>query len=107
MNYFKTLFMVSWFVSSLIHIHCRPQESTAPKATKPKCGRRNQCGLGNPSQNCSVSNDKFEAQIGEWPHMCAIIKSRTIEGDKQVSEFFAGASLITPGVLLTAAHWVK
>ena len=106
MSLFRTIYMVCCLFPCLIHINARPQESTSPKATNPKCGRHNPCGSGNLFQNCSDSDDKFETQFGEWPHMCAIIKSRNIE-DKKAQEFLAGASLISPGVLLTAAHWVK
>ena len=41
-------------------------------------------------------------QFGEWPHMC-IILSQDYLGDLYVG----GASLIAPGILLTAAHVVK
>ena len=110
----ETIFIFCCFLSCFIQIIARPQDSSASEDidNKPRCGKHNPCGTINPSQNCSVSSDPFETKFGEWPHMCAILKSRTVvsnsgEQDKEVQEFFAGASLIAPGVLLTAAHWVK
>ena len=107
MRYTVNLFLFGCIFNYLCQTNARPQESDSSKRTDlPKCGRHNSCGLINPSQNCSGSSNPFETQFGEWPHMCAIMKSREIE-DKTTQEFFAGASLIAPGVLLTAAHWVK
>ena len=42
------------------------------------------------------------SQVGEWPHMCAVLRQ---EG--AVKTFQCGASLISPGVVLTAAHCVQ
>ena len=47
-------------------------------------------------------NSRIEALPGEWPSMCGIYKKR-----EEGIEYLAGASLITPGVVLTAAHWVQ
>ena len=41
-------------------------------------------------------------QEGEWPHTCLMYRFK--EGRP---EFFGGASLIAPGVLITAAHKVQ
>ena len=73
--------------------------TSGPSRRKPQplCGARNRNGIGR--QN---SLGKTAAKFGEWPHMCAI-KSYDRNGEKQ---FICGASLITPGVLLTAAHCV-
>ena len=38
---------------------------------------------------------------GKWPNMCGIYYKRDT-----TFEYLAGASLITPGILITAAHWV-
>jgi len=81
------------------------------------CGRRNSFGLGVRIQN--YKDD--EAQFGEWPHMCAILRKEMISvggegkggyGQQQTQEeevmvFLAGASLIEAGVVLTGAHKVK
>ena len=38
---------------------------------------------------------------GKWPNMCGIYYKRDT-----TFEYLAGASLIAPGILITAAHWV-
>ena len=82
---------------------------------KPRCGRRNSFGLGVRYQN--YQDD--EAQFGEWPHMCAILRREVISGggdgysqqqqeaEEEVMVFQAGASLIAAGVVLTGAHKVQ
>jgi hypothetical protein len=47
-----------------------------PEPFKSRCGRRNSFGLGVRIQN--YQDD--EAQFGEWPHMCAILKREIISG---------------------------
>merc|ERR1712106_1024003 len=86
-----------------------------PYTAKRPCGRRNSFGLGVRIQN--YKDD--EAQFGEWPHMCAILRREIIGGDdkggygqqqealEEVMVFQAGASLIEAGVVLTGAHKVK
>jgi len=64
----------------------------------PQCGRRNNNGLGARIQGFKEG----ESQMGEWPHMCAILRE---EGG--VKTFQCGASLISPSVVLTAAHCVQ
>ena len=41
-------------------------------------------------------------QFGEWPHVCYLQQ----ELPNFVPVMIAGASLIAPGIVLTAAHWV-
>ena len=68
----------------------------------PLCGRRNQNGLG-----LRISGYREgETQFGEWPHMCVVLKRGVING-QPANLYQSGASLIAPGVLLTAAHSVK
>merc|ERR1719153_1157156 len=90
-----------------------------PAKFEPTCGRRNSFGLGVRIQN--YQDD--EAQFGEWPHMCAILKREIISGgqekgsdygqqkqealEEEVMVFQAGASLIGAGVVMTGAHKVK
>jgi len=70
-----------------------------------QCGRRNSGGIGVRIQN--NNNDYFgTTQFGEWPHMCAILKKGEVSG-KEVNFYVGGASLIHPGIVLTAAHIVK
>merc|ERR1719334_1928581 len=87
-----------------------------PEPFKSRCGRRNSYGLGVRTQN--YQDD--EAQFGEWPHMCAILRREIVSGggddgysqqQQQVEEegmvFQAGGSLIGAGVVLTGAHKVQ
>ena len=37
----------------------------------------------------------------KWPNMCGLYYKR-----EKAYEYLSGASLITPGVVITAAHWV-
>jgi secreted trypsin-like serine protease len=87
-----------------------------PEPFKSRCGRRNSYGLGVRIQN--YQDD--EAQFGEWPHMCAILRREIISGgedagysqqqqqvEEEVMVFQAGASLIGAGVVLTGAHKVQ
>ena len=47
---------------------------------------------------------KSSTQHGEWPHACLLFDmSPTVPGGL----FIGGASLIAPGVIITAAHKVE
>ena len=41
------------------------------------------------------------APEGKWPGMCGIYYKH-----EKTYAYLAGASLVTPGVVMTAAHWV-
>jgi len=84
------------------------KEPTTGSYTRGACGRRNHYGIGVRVQN--YGDD--EAQFGEWPHMCAILKKVPTGkggygGEVITKVFVGGASLIEPGVILTAAHKVN
>ena len=86
-----------------------PSEATPPPqiAYTPKCGQRNIGGL----QVTIRGFTNREAQIGEWPHMCAIMMANDPEvvGPRSSSRYptvVGGASLIAPGIVVTAAHKV-
>merc|ERR1711962_1437718 len=94
-----------------LDVCCKDPDFIPPPPPKikyaPKCGRRNQNGLGVRIQGFTES----ESQFGEWPHMCAILHEKPIEqeggygGEPQtVNLYQCGGSLIAPGVILTAAH---
>merc|ERR1711981_569027 len=85
-----------------------------PYTYTPRCGKRNHNGLG--ARIMGFQDD--EAQFGEWPHICAVLKKEVVtkqtegysqqqqEEEEEILVFQAGASLIAPGVVLTAAHKV-
>jgi len=74
-----------------------------PKSYQPKCGQRNINGLGARIQGFKEG----ESQLGEWPHMCAVLKETRIGDSEPVKIYQCGGSLIAPGVVLTAAHCVE
>ena len=65
-----------------------------------QCGQRNPSGLalfpGTP-----IDLDGDTTKFGEWPFTC-LIYQLDVNGDGD--KFLGGASLLAPGVLLTAAH---
>merc|ERR1712002_479595 len=96
-----------------LDVCCKDPDFIPPPPPKikyaPKCGIRNQNGLGVRIQGFTES----ESQFGEWPHMCAILHEKPIEqeggyaGEPQtVNLYQCGGSLIAPGVILSAAHCV-
>jgi len=70
---------------------------------KPKCGRRNNNGIG--ARIAGFTDG--ESQFGEWPHMCAVLHDKKLESGDSANLYKCGGSLIAPGVILTAAHCVK
>jgi hypothetical protein len=90
---------------------CCNLKSTKPGGTKlepikeleyvPKCGRHNPEGI---DILVTKPQDKHTAtQFGEWPHACILYKVDSKKDDL----FIGGASLIAPGVVITAAHKVE
>merc|ERR1711892_1629476 len=73
------------------------------KSYQPKCGQRNINRLGARIQGFQEN----ESQLGEWPHMCAVLKETRIGDSDPVNIYQRGGSLIAPGVVLTAVHCVE
>ena len=70
--------------------------------TNRRCGRRNQ-GF---TPRISDEEGKEDATFAEWPHMCIVLRRVKISGVEQ-TYYVGGASLISPAVILTAAHILK
>jgi len=69
-----------------------------------KCGKRNIDGVDSFFEEPSFD----EAKFGEWPHVCAILKSVSVgEENDKVQVYLCGASLIAPQVVLTSGHCVN
>merc|ERR1712228_643527 len=112
-NGFGTLAPEDSKCPGFLDVCCKDPDFVPPPPPKikysPKCGRRNQNGLGVRIQGFTES----ESQFGEWPHMCAVLHEKPLEqeggysGEPQtVNLYQCGGSLIAPGVILTAAHCV-
>ena len=70
-----------------------------------RCGLRNQPKPDLLSPRIAGGDETEEATFGEWPHMCIILKHTQFDGDA-FDLYQCGASLISPGIILTAAHCV-
>merc|ERR1711963_959329 len=77
-----------------------------PVIATQKCGKRNKQGV---DTSPFFEGPSFEeANFGEWPHVCEILKSVTVgEADEYVQVYLCGASLIAPQVVLTSGHCVN
>ena len=64
--------------------------------SKPKI---HNCGMHNPDGLGYTQVKGISSQEGEWPHACLMFHM-----SKGSPEYFAMATLIAPGVLVTAAH---
>ncbi|CAB4056737.1 unnamed protein product [Lepeophtheirus salmonis] len=92
------------FATNAPHIETTQKPTTPkPRIYQSACGRRNIGGIG-----VRIQNDKYKGstQFGEWPHMCAVLESKSVAGSEEVNLYVCGASLIAPGVILTGAHCV-
>ena len=83
-----------------IKVCCKPlPDNTEPvltSRTPKKCGIHNKEGIANGAFDVFAKNpEKFTTRFGEWPHHCIVFDSKT---------YRAGATMIAPGIILTAAH---
>ena len=89
-----------------LHVCCIPKSVKNETKIEPeppkelKCGTHNQNGLD--IRVTKPTDKEFATQFGEWPHACLLYKLNSLQN----YEFVGGASLIAPGVILTAAHKV-
>ena len=77
---------------------------TAPQPINRTCGLRNQAVSVRISAGAGIE----QANFGEWPNMCLILRKliNPVSGEEEVY-YQAGASLIAPNIVLTAAHQVS
>jgi len=67
-----------------------------------KCGSRNRGSVSDDLEAPAIGQSEF----GEWPHVCALLRSE--DGDGEPVKFYeCGASILSEGIVLTAAHCVK
>jgi len=80
-----------------------PGDPNGPNIRPPSqnCAKRNPNGVSTPITPLKLERD--DTKFGEWPHVCAILTQKLFEG-KELKIYKCGASLIEPGVVLTAAH---
>ena len=71
---------------------------------QPKCGQHHPDGVF--VTNTNPIEKEFATQFGEWPFVCLLYKVGVI-GDSTKDIYVGGASLVAPGVLVTAAHTVQ
>ena len=88
-----------------IHVCCKPHKNRNETCVDPDpvprhCGTHNKNGLD--IRVTQPTDKKFATQFGEWPHVCLLYKINSLGN----YEFVGGASLISPGTILTAAHKV-
>ncbi len=108
-NYPFTIQEFAGIVAFLQFIHTPDVKEEEDKKAKdryvPSCGRHNKNGVGIKVEGAKTT------QFGEWPHMCLVFKEGGA-GDaggfvSAQNTFVCGASLIAPGMVLTAAHCVE
>ena len=64
---------------------------------------KSKCGIHNPNRLVIPGNQGKIADEGEWPHVCLL---STTTNNARNPYHFAGASLLTPKILLTTAESV-
>jgi len=71
-----------------------------------QCGMRNINGVG---QSQPQNPEVGEANFGEWPHVCAVLKKEVVDelNNEEVHVYLCGASLLAEQVVLTAGHCVN
>jgi len=67
------------------------------------CGNRNRGSVSNDLEVPAIGQSEF----GEWPHVCALLRSEPDDGGEPVKIYECGASILNEGVVLTAAHCVN